>query len=117
MTRAKLIGCAAIVLGWLTVASVIADTNSLPDLRDLNVSGWDCVNKPEGNPRDAAGAARNRSKNRDWTAVTATNVPEWTVNEFLAYAHAFDKELVAPKRQTTNSVQSAKLASLENQIV
>ncbi len=117
MTRVKLIGCVVIVSGWLTVVSVVADTNSLPDLRNLDTSGWNCAHLPEGTPRDAAGAARNRGKNRDWTAVTATNVPEWTIAEFLAHAHEYDADVGAPTRHELNPAQAAKLASFEKQIV
>src|SRR5260221_14343415 len=101
MTGLKLIGCAVVVTGWLTAAPVVADTNSLPDLRDLATSGWDCVHQPEGTPRDAAGAARNRGKNREWTAVATTDVPEWSFDEFLARARQYDEDLGVPKRQTS----------------
>ncbi len=117
MTQAKLIGCVVILSGWLTVVSVVADTNSLPDLRNLDTSGWNCVHLPEGTPRDAAGAARNRGKNRDWIAVTATNVPEWTIEEFLARAHEYDADVGEPTRHELNPEQAAKLASFEKQIV
>src|ERR1019366_2265980 len=93
MTREKLVCCVVIVSGWLTVVSVVADTNSLPDLRNLDTSGWNCVNQPEGTPRDPAGAARNRVKNRDWTAVTTTNVQQWSFEEFLAHALAYEADV------------------------
>jgi hypothetical protein len=117
MTRVKLIGCVVILSGWLAVVSIVADTNSLPDLRNLDTSGWDCVHQPVGTPRDAAGAARNRGKNRDRIAVTSTNVPEWTFDEFLAHAHAYDADVGVLTRHELNPEQAAKLALFEKQIV
>ena len=34
------------------------------ELTDLDVSGWDCLNKPEGTAKSDDGAERNRLKNR-----------------------------------------------------
>jgi hypothetical protein len=90
----------------------------LPDLRDLSLKGWDCLAKREGTPYDAAGAARNRMKNRDWIAVTATNIPQWDYAQFVEHTHAFDAELGEVKaRAALTPEATAKLAAIETQVV
>jgi len=90
----------------------------LPDLRDLNVQSWDCLPKKEGTPRNPAGASRNRMKNRDWLAVTATNIPNWDYAEFVEHSQAFDLVLGGERsRASLTSEAATKLASIETQIV
>jgi len=46
-------------------------------LHDLDLKGWGLFYEEEGTPRDAAGAARNRMKNRDWIARDGDNILQW----------------------------------------
>ena len=57
---------------------------------------------------------RFRGKNRDWTAVTATNVPEWTIAEFLTRTRTSTIRRCggADPARVEVSAQAAKLASL-----
>jgi len=97
--------------------SGLADSSSLPDLRDLTLTNWDCLHKPEGAARDAAHVSRNRMKNRDWVAVTGTNVPQWDYAQFIDHARAFDVELGARFRTNLTHEAESKLASIENRVV
>jgi len=101
---------------WLPSVS-LADNVSLPDLRDLTLTNWDCLAKREGIPRDAAGASRNRMKNRDWIAAPATNIPQWDYAQFVEHARAFDAELGAISRSNLTHEAEAKLAAIQTQIV
>ena len=116
--RALALGLAALWLATLGtgLASVsLAESVSLPDLRDLSLTNWNCLT--EGTPRNPAGASRNRMKNRDWSAVTATHVPEWDYAQFVSHAQAFDAEVEVSHRSNLTHEAEAKLASIETQIV
>jgi hypothetical protein len=105
-----------LAVAWLA-GSCRADSLSLPDLRDLSLTNWDCLNKPEGAAHDAAHVSRNRMKNRDWIAVTATNIPQWDYAQFVEHAHAFDAELGATFRSSLTHEAAARLASIESRVV
>jgi len=115
--RRLAIAFVAIIAVTLCCGPLFAE-EPLPDLRDLNLKGWDCLVKEEGTPRDAAGAARNRMKNRDWIAVTATNFPQWDYGQFVEHVDAFDAELGGATNRTALTPEAqTKLASIETQIV
>jgi hypothetical protein len=57
----------------------------LPELRDLNLSGWDCLTKLEGAAKTQDGQERNRQKNRS-TAEVPPNVPSLDTTSFLTKA-------------------------------
>ena len=107
----------AIIVVALCCRPLVAE-EPLPDLRDLDLKGWDCLTKPEGTGHDAPHMSRNRMKNREWVAVTATNIPEWDFGQFIEHAHAFDAELGgATHRSNLTQEADAKLAPIEKQVV
>src|SRR5437899_13020417 len=88
--RALVLGLAALWMATLGagLASVsLAESVSLPDLRDLSLTNWNCL--PEGTPRNPAGASRHRMTNRHWSAVPAQHVPEADYAQFVSHAQAF----------------------------
>src|SRR2546426_3413937 len=108
----------AIALAALWLANVsLADSLSLPDLRDLSLTNWNCLTQREGNPKNPAGAARNRMKNRDWIAVPAPNTPQWDYAQFVSQAQALTAEVGATHRSNLTAEAQAKLAMIETQIV
>jgi len=114
----RLAGVLASALAALSLAGVsLADNVSLPDLRDLTLTNWDCLAKREGTPRDAAGAPRNRMKNRDWIAIPATNMAQWDYAQFVEHAGAFDAELGPISLSNLTPETEVKLAAIETQIV
>jgi hypothetical protein len=111
----KAIRC-AILLTLFFVASCRADQVPLPDLRDLDLSSWSCQN--EGQPRNPAGASRNRMKNRAFVAITDKNIPQWDYAQFVEHAKAFDAELGNPTHRSNMTAEAqAKLAGMETQMV
>jgi hypothetical protein len=108
----------AIVLAalWLASAS-FADSVTLPDLRDLSLTNWNCLTQREGAPKNPAGAARNRMKNRDWIAVASSNVPAWSYSQFVDHALSLDAEINATHRSNLTAEAQARLATVETQIV
>lgn len=114
-TRIAAVFLVGLVLCWGS-GRVFAIDPSL-ELRDLDVSNWDCLDEPEGTAKEADGAARNRMKNRDWIAVTTTNVPQWDYNEFVKKVQEFDAQLNARSRRDLTPSRVKKLAEFEKQIV
>ena len=101
---------------WLASVS-LAGNVPLPDLRDLKLTNWDCLAKPAGTPHDPAAVPRNRMKNRDWIAVTATKIPQWDYAQFVEHARAFDAELGPISLSNLTHETEAKLAAIETRIV
>jgi len=88
----------------------------LPDLRDLNLKGWDCFTKEEGTPRDAAGAARNRMKNRDWTPCTATKILQWIMPSSFEHAPPALKAELGTTHRSNLTQRSRGQAGVDGEI-
>lgn len=87
------------------------------ELRNLDLTGWDCLNKPEGIARTPDGAERNRMKNRGPSALPTGGIKAFDTAGFREYVAAYDKELVATRRVYLTAGQKERLASFENQVV
>jgi hypothetical protein len=86
------------------------------ELRDLDLSGWNCLGKPSGSARHAGEAERNLSKNR--SAIPKAESTAYDLNSFLERVSEFDRQLGnAHSRSQLNSEQKAKLLELEKQVV
>ena len=102
----------------LGLASIsFAENAALPDLRPLDLTGWSCLTNAGGTAHTPDHVWVNRMKNREWIAVTATNIPQWDYDEFVAHAKAFDAELGAAHRSNLTAEARAKLETIETQIV
>ena len=97
-----------------------ADDSPAPELlelRDLDVSGWDCLNRAAGSAKTPDGIDRNRSKNRAPIDVPATNTQSFDTASFLQHVAAYDTEIAAKRRSELNTAQKERLATFEKQIV
>ena len=101
---------------WLACVG-LADSVSLPDLRDLSLTNWNCLTERAGTPKNPAGASRNRMKNRDWIAVTDSHVPQWDYAQFVEHMRPYTAELGASHRSNLTAEAQAKLVGIETQIV
>ena len=61
----------------------------LPELRELELTGWDCLQKPEGAAKTEDGKERNVQKNRSAIELTGTNKADTDVGSFIGW---FSKE-------------------------
>jgi hypothetical protein len=89
----------------------------LPELRDLDVSGWDCVSKLEGAAKTQDGKERNQEKNRSVIDLTGLKIPSLDTATFLARAADYDRQIEKKHRREMNPAQKEKVAELEKQIV
>jgi hypothetical protein len=117
--RQVILRACAIAVTVLGLASIsLADNAALPDLRPLDLRGWGCLTNTGGTAHSPDHIWVNRMKNRDWTAVTATNIAQWDYDEFVAHARAFDAELGAVAHRSNLTAEArVKLQTIETQIV
>ena len=89
----------------------------LPELRDLDVSKWDCASKLEGAARTQDGRERNRQKNRSPVELTGLNILSFDTAGFLGRAADYDRQIERKHRRDLSPEQKEKVAGLEKQIV
>ena len=94
-----------------------AQQERAPELRDLDLSSWDCLQREGGNAATEIDATRNLMKNRPWRAVTE-RVPDWSFEQFVDSARAFDAAIGGVKaRRELTSAQAQTLAGIERRLV
>jgi hypothetical protein len=88
------------------------------DLRDLDVTGWDCANQFEGTAQSQDAKERNRMKNR-WPPgdLSAFPVDALDTAGFLKKVAAYNASLQSQRRGELTAAQKDELDRYENQIV
>jgi len=87
------------------------------DLKELDLTGWDCLDRLEGTAKTADGVERNRGKNRSAGEISGGTSPEMDTAAFLKHVGAFDSQTKGKRRKDLTSAQQAELGALEKQIV
>jgi len=100
------------LVGFLT--SVVAQ---LPELRDLDLSGWDCFSKLEGAARTQDGKERNQQKNRSPNERTGMNIPSLDTAAFLSRVAEYDRQIERKHRRELSPTEKKKVAELEKQVI
>jgi hypothetical protein len=106
----------------LSGAATGQQQRALPELRDLYITGWDCLSRDGGSAIAPADRQRNRMKNRPWREPPA-DAPDWSFSEFIAQSRRFDSVLAAPSRtparnrRSLTPIQEQRLATIENRVV
>ncbi len=93
-----------------------AEPAQLPELRDLDLTGWDCLSQRSGVARTQDGNERNIQKNRSPTEITG-KISSFDFAGFLARAAENDRQIGRDHRRDLSPEQKEKVASLEKQIV
>ena len=88
-----------------------------PELRDLDLTGWDCLSKLEGAARTQDGKERNVQKNRAAVDLAGVKVPSFDLSAFLARAAEYDRQIERKHRRDITQEQKEKVAALEKQTV
>jgi len=102
---------------FVQVCLLVSALAQLPELRELDLSGWDCLSKLGGAAKTADGQQRNRQKNRSPVELTSLNVPSFDMAAFLARVADYDQEIGRKHRRDLTPEQKEKIARLEKQIV
>ena len=106
----------------LAAATVLAGSAAIgtedTDLRDLDVSGWDCANQFEGTAQSPDAKERNSMKNR-WAPgdLSAGPVEQLDTAAFLKKVGKYDSRLQSKRRDELTEGQKIELDRDENQIV
>ena len=116
MSRLKLVVCVFAAVTML--ASVIAIQSSEDtELRDLDLTGWDCANQFEGTAQSQERKDRNRMKNRWPVNLSLFTVEPLDTAAFLKKVRGFDSHLHRTHRSELTAAQKEQLDSYESQIV
>lgn len=108
--------CLAVATAVLASAATIASEDI--ELRDLDVTGWDCANQTDGSAKTQDGIERNRMKNR-WPPgdLSAFTVDALDTAAFFKKVGQYDSRLQSKRRGELTAAQKDDLDSYENQIV
>jgi hypothetical protein len=87
------------------------------ELRDLDVTGWDCVNKLERIAQSQDAMEPNRMKNRWPVNVAAFPVESLDTTAFLKKVREYDASILRDDRSKLTAAQKDQLDSYENQMV
>jgi len=99
------------------VAFSVSVTAQLPELRDLDLSGWDCFSKLEGAAKTQDGRERNQQKNRSPIELTGMNIPSFDSTVFLVRVAGYDRQIEKKHRREFSPTQKEKVAELEKPII
>jgi hypothetical protein len=109
------VGAAAVVTMLASLAAI--DTTEDTELRNLDVTEWDCVNQSEGTAQSQEARERNRMKNRWPVNLSAFTVEPLDTAAFLKKIREYDSRIQSKRRSELTDAQKDELDSYENQIV
>jgi hypothetical protein len=118
MSRLKIvISFGAAVVATLLVGHAATNTAEDWELRDLDVTDWDCASQPEGTAQSQDAKDRNRMKNRWPVNLSAFTVEQLDTAAFLKKVGEYDSRLQSKRRGELTAGQKDELDKYENQIV
>ncbi len=113
--KAAALLCLAVVVATLASPALIGTEDI--ELRDLDVTGWDCVNQSEGTAQGQDGIERNRMKNRWPVDLSLLTVESLDTAEFLKKVREYDSRVRGEHRSQLTAARRDQLDSYENQVV
>ena len=117
MSRMKAAASLCLAIAVTGFASPAAISTEDTELRDLDVTGWDCVNQSEGTAQGQDSIERNRLKNRWPVDLSLFTVAPLDTSGFLKKVREYDSRIQAKRRGELIAAQKDELDSYENQIV
>jgi hypothetical protein len=117
MSRVKIVVSLGTALVAILASLTAIDTPENTELRDLDLTGWDCVNKPEGTAQSEDAKERNRMKNRWPVNLALFTVEPLDTAAFLKKVREYDSRLQSKRRGELTATQKDELDRYENQIV
>src|SRR5262249_54083898 len=87
------------------------------ELRDLDLTGWECANNFEGTAQSQEAKERNRMKNRWSVNRSGLAVESLDTAAFLKKVREYDSRLQSTHRSELTAAQRGEVDSYENQIV
>ena len=105
----------ALVIG-LVAARPAFQISDDRELKEIDLTGWDCLNRLEGSAKTPDGVERNRLKNRS-APDGSPPVADLDTAGFLKQVAEFDAQTKGKRRKDLNPAQQQQLEALEKQIV
>lgn len=87
------------------------------DLKELDLTRWDCLKKLEGTAKTPDGAERNRLKNRSVPTEIPAKIPKLDFVGFQRFVSGWDNQTKNKRRKDVGPAQKKPLPDLENQLV
>ncbi|MEY2480268.1 MAG: hypothetical protein QOI04_1195 [Verrucomicrobiota bacterium] len=87
------------------------------DLLDVDLTGSDCLNRPEGTAKTPDGVERNRMKNRSAVDLSGARVEGMDTAAFLKHVADLDAQTKGKRRTQLSAAQKQQLDALEKQFV
>lgn len=87
------------------------------ELKELDLTKWDCLNRPEGSAKTLDGVERNRQKNRPAPTAPILSSESLDMPSFLKRLAEFDAQTKGKKRTELNPAERQQLDLLEKQVV
>jgi hypothetical protein len=100
--------------GPTSVAEHISDDR---ELKELDLTAWNCANRPQGSARNPDTAERNRRKNRFAVDLSVVAVKSFDTAGFLQHVAAFDAETKGKRRKDLSPEQKRRLEIMEAPVV
>jgi hypothetical protein len=117
--RTQLSACRIILVLLLGIASLQAQfrISEDRDLKEYDLTGWDCRERVAGSARTPDGVERNQLKNRSPIDLAGRDIPSFDTAGFLRNVSAFDAATKKRRRKDLNPVEREQLGALEQQVV
>jgi hypothetical protein len=87
------------------------------DLKELDLTGWNCLDRLEGSARTPDGQERNRLKNRSPLDLSTVSVEKLETPAFLKRVADFEAQTKGKRRKDLNPAEKQQLDALEKQVV
>jgi hypothetical protein len=105
----------AVVLGLIAARPAFQISNDR-ELKEIDLSSWDCLNRLEGSAKTPDGIERNRLKNRSAPDVVRP-VADLDTAGLLKHVADFEAQTKGKRRKDLNAAQTQQLQALETQVV
>jgi hypothetical protein len=112
--RRNLVGAILIALARANGALEISEDR---ELKEIDLTSWSCVNRPEGTGRSPDTAERNRLKNRFAADLSKLAVTPFDASSLLKHVADFDAETKGKRRKDLNADEKRRLEILEAPLV
>jgi hypothetical protein len=87
------------------------------DLKEIDLTAWNCVNRPEGSGKSLETAERNRMKNRFAVNLAGLAVTPFDANSFMKHVADFDAQTKGKRRKDLSADEKRRLEILEAPLV
>jgi hypothetical protein len=87
------------------------------ELKEIDLSAWDCRDRLEGTAKTPDGIERNRMKNRSVVDLSGLKSVSLETASFLQHVAEFDAQTKGTRRKDLTAEQRQQLEALEKQIV